>query len=304
MKKEIKQMKIKSIKTLFGERSFKQIQNVFSSLPYEKDIANAIHGDMEEFLQYVENSKKERNSPESNGSFYYYDYSEVQQYRTSVNEDGKEFLSEVTFITPTSDRVITIKEIGVVRKNAFYSEPCNDYEINIDFGEDGSSYAANEVICGLKTKSFNDEYTEIQWMDGRITSALDYKMATLDKLSLRRSSYTAINQYDKVINRNRSFVIFSAMPQVDLLSYPCELLVDQMNEYEGDLVVFIENQYYEKYYREIFVDRDIFDLIVDKVEEQIKNVLTIVPRELEDGDSVLVYIKEESRMMGITYIKD
>jgi len=288
-------MRIKSIKTIFGEGSFRQIKNVFSSLPYEKDIANAIHGDMEEFLQYVENSKKERNSPESNGSFYYYDYSEVQQYRTSVNEDGKEFLSEVTFITPTSDRVITIKEIGVVRKNAFYSEPCNDYEIIIDFGEDGSSYAANEVICGLKTKSFNDEYTEIQWMDGRTTSALDYKMATLDKLSLRRSSYTAINQYDKVMNSNRPFVIFSDMPQVDLLAHPCELLVDQMNDFDGDLVDFIESQYYEKYYREIFVDRYIYDLIVDKVTEPIKDVLTIVPRELVDGDSILVYNKSEKK---------
>lgn len=296
-------MRIKSIKTIFGDGSFRQIKNVFPSLPYEKNIANAIHGDMKEFLQYVENSKEERNSPESNGSFYYHDYSEVQ-YRTSV-KDGQEYLTEVTFITPTSSRVITIKEIGVIQKSSFYTEPCNDYyEIIIDFGEDGSSYAANEVICGLKTNSFNDQFTEIKWMDGRTTSALDYKMATLDKLSLRRSSYTAIYQYDKVMNSNRPFVIFSDMPQVDLLAHSCELLVDQRDDFDGDLVDFIESQYYEKFYREIFVDRYIYDLIVDKVTEPIKDVLTIVPRELVDGDSILVYNKSEKKINGLTYIRD
>ena len=299
MKKEIKQMKIKSIKTLLGCGTFRQLGNVFTSLPEEEDIMRAVEGDMKNFLEYVNESMK---NPDS-CFMHYYEYSNVQ-FETSFK--GKnEYLSNATFITPTSDRVITLSERSEEEKADFTFEfEKSDYTITIDFGEGGSSDAADDFLSYLKTNSYFDGFTQIEWIDGSKTSAVEYKMAALNKLSLRRNSCTTNNQYDKVMNRSRSFIIFSGMPQFDLLADPCELLVDQMSDFDGDLVNLIETSYYDQYYRKIFLDQETYDLIFDKVSDMVKEVLTIVPRELIDGDSVLVYIKEESRIMGITYIKD
>lgn len=302
MKKEIKQMKIKSIETLLGDGTFRQLKNVFASLPDEEDIMRAVNGDMKSFLEYVKESVYERENPDSScmGMF---DYSEVR-FETSLNGNN-EYLSQVTFITPTSDRVITLSERSEEEKEDFTFEfEKSDYTITIDFGDEGSSYAADDYLSHLKINSYFDDFTRVEWIDGSITSAVDYKMKTVKKLSLRRNSRTTCNQYDKIMNRSRSFVIFTGMPQVDLLAHPCELLVDQMNDFDGDLVNLIESSYYKQYYRKIFLDQETYDLIFDKLSDMVKEVLTIVPRELVDGDSVLVYIKEESRMMGITYIKD
>ncbi|KLV14963.1 hypothetical protein [Bacillus altitudinis] len=260
-------MRIKSIKTLFKKGSYMRIANVFASLPDEEVIANAIRGEMAEFLRYAENSKEERENP--NQSWNIYDYADVT-YKTSVNEEGKEYLSEVTFITPTSDRVITLSKIS----------------ISIDFGDHGSSYAAGEVLCSLNL----DEFTKIEWMDGSVTSALDYKTTAFEKLLLKKD--------------NEIISVYSEMPQVDLLESPCELLVDKMFGFGNlfnDLICFIEDRYRNGY--SIFVDQKISELIINEVSDVVRENLCVTEPHFFDVDTIYVY-KGQDEINSVTYIRD
>lgn len=265
-------MKIKSIKTQFRDGYFMRIGDVFASLPDEEVIVNAISGEMAEFLRYAENSKEERENP--NQSWNIYDYADVT-YKTSVNEEGKEYLSEVTFITPTSDRVITLSKIS----------------ISIDFGEQGSSYAAAEVLCGLRANSCFDDFTKIEWVDGSVTSALDYKTTAFEKLLLRKE--------------NEIISVFSEMPQVDLLESPCELFVDKMFGFGGnlfnDLICFIEDRYNDGY--SIFVDQKISELIINEVSDVVRENLCVTEPHFFDIDTIYVY-KDQNEINSVTYIRD
>lgn len=96
------------------------------------------------------------------------------------------------------------------------------------------------------------------------------------------------------------------MPHVDLLKSPCELLVDELFDFGGnlfnDLIGFIEDRSRNGY--SIFVDQKISELIIDEVSDAVKENICVTEPHFFDVDTIYVYDKEQNKINSVTYIRD
>ncbi|MVP02085.1 hypothetical protein [Paenibacillus lutrae] len=279
-------MKILKVKTIAIAGCFRAIAKVFESLPAEEAMYGALYGtDLTRFRQYLADNARERGE---------YDYNWMPAevtYSTGKDEEGNEYIKEIQFVTPTSERVITISED---------EDESMRFTITIDFN--GSKTAAHEVLSGIKLGSYADESTQITWIDGTESSLMDYQVDIYDKLRFRRLSRWSCHKYDDYTNGWNILTLLSAAPSISL-DEQGEYLTEKL-DFTGDVLDYILHFKDRTHHRvTIKVDDQLYDKVMEFISQTQISASVIKTEGLTHGEPATIFSGDKSPMT-VLYLKD